>query len=65
MPSKGGNPSKHNLSVAKAKILVNDCNEALSRPNLPTHLRAIIKHYKREYTQAQKRKTFSGFVLAG
>ena len=65
MPSKGSDPSKHNRSVAKAKLLVKDCNEALARPNVPKNLRTIIKHYKSEYTKAKKRKSFTGFVLAG
>lgn len=64
MPSKGSNPSKHNLSVAKAKLLVKDCNEALARPHVPANLRTIIKHYKTEYSKAKNRKSFSGFVRA-
>jgi hypothetical protein len=65
MPSKGRDPRKHNLSVAMAKELVNDCKEALARPNLPGNLRTIVKHYKNDYSTAKNRKTFSGFVLAG
>jgi hypothetical protein len=64
MPSKGIDPSKHNLYVARSKSLVNDCKEALSRPNMPRNLRTIIKHYKTEYSKGKNRKSFSGFVRA-
>jgi hypothetical protein len=65
MPSKGGNPAKHNRSVAMANVLIKDCKEALSRPNVPTNLRTIIKGYQKQYSKAKHKTTFSGFVLAG
>lgn len=65
MPSKGGNPIKHNRSVAMAKVLVNDCKEALARPNVPPHLRSILKSYESTYREAGRKKNFSGWVLAG
>lgn len=65
MPSKGGDPRKHNRSVFYASIIVKDCKQALSQPNVPPHLRAIVKGYLKTYIQADRRKTASRFVLAG
>lgn len=47
-----------------ANVLVKDCKEALSRPNIPPNLRTIIKGYQKQYSKAKHKTTFSGFVRA-